>query len=93
MPQSVTKSSPLSFNNKIWPILEYYSCTDKEKEILKSKIIFNGMTVMAIGTLQEYATAGGYLKGKMIRLNELNDDSHIANAIYEEVDKGFYEGE
>ena len=93
LPQSVTKSSPLSFNNKVWPILEYYSCKDREKEILRSKIRYDGMTVMAIGTLQEYATAGGYLKGKMIRLNELNDDSHIANAIYEEVNKGFYEGE
>ena len=51
------------------------------------------MTVMAIGKLSDYATTGGYLKGQMIRLSDLNDDSHIANAIYEEVSKGFYEGE
>ena len=51
------------------------------------------MTVMAIGTLNNYAVNSGYLKGKLIRLNDLKDDSHIANAIYEEVDKGFYEGE
>ena len=93
LPQSVTKSSPLSYNNKIWPILEYYTCRPEEKELLKNKIKYNGMTVMAIGKLSDYATTGGYLKGQMIRLSDLNDDSHIANAIYEEVNKGFYEGE
>ena len=93
LPQSVTKSSPLSFNNKVWPILEHYSCTDREKELLKNKIKYDGMTIMAIGTLNDYSITGGYLKGKMIRLENLKDDSHIANAIYEEVEKGFYEGE
>lgn len=93
LPQTMTKSTPLSYNNKIWPILEHFSCTDREKEILKNKLKYDGMTIMAIGTLNDYSDVGGYLKGKMIRLNELNDDSHIANAIYEEVAKGFYEGE
>ena len=93
LPQSVTKSSPLSYNNKIWPILEYYTCTDKEKEVLKNKLKYNGMTIMAIGTLANYSNGSSYLKGKMIRMSDLNDDSHIAQAIYEEVDKGFYEGE
>ena len=93
LPQSMTKSTPLSFNNKVWPILEYFSCTPEEKEVLEKKLKYDGMTIMAIGTLADYRIAGGYLKGKMIRLNDLNDDSHIANAIYEEVSKGFYEGE
>ena len=51
------------------------------------------MTIMTIGTLSDYTQPGGKLKGQMIRLDDLNDDSHIANAIYEEVNKGFYEGE
>ena len=93
LPQSITKSSPLSFNNKVWPILEHFSCTDREKELLENKIKYDGMTIMAIGQLNDYSVDGGYLKGKMIRLTDLIDDSHIAQAIYEEVDKGFYEGE
>lgn len=90
LPQSMTKSTPLSYNNKVWPILEYFSCTDREKEVLKTKIKYDGMRVMAIGTLTDYMNPGSFLKGKMIRLENLNDDSHIANAIYEEVEKGFY---
>ena len=88
----MTKSTPLSYNNKVWPILEYFSCTEKEKNVLRSKIKYNGMTVMAIGKLQEYMTDGGFVQGKLIRLNDLNDDSHISQAIYEEVAKGFYNG-
>ena len=93
LPQSMTKSTPLSFNNKVWPILEYFSCTDEEKTVLTNKIKYNGMTVMAIGQLKDYLTNGGFLQGKMIRLPDVKDDSHISNAIYEEVSKGFYEGE
>ena len=93
LPQSITKSSPLSYNNKIWPILEFYTCRPEEKEVLENKLKYNGMTIMAIGKLQDYMTSGGYLKGKMIRIENLGDDSHIANAIYEEVEKGFYQGE
>lgn len=93
LPQTMTKSTPLSYNNKVWPILESFSCTPKEREILVNKLKWDGMTIMAIGTLSDYTQPGGKLKGQMIRLDDLNDDSHIANAIYEEVNKGFYEGE
>ena len=87
---TITKTTPLTYNNKVWPILEYYTCTDKEKELLEQKIRYDGMTIMAIDTLNAYASNGGKLKGKMIRLETLKDDSHVADAIYQEVDKGFY---
>lgn len=93
LPQSITKSSPLSFNNKIWPILEEFSCTDEEKEVLRNKLKYDGMTIMAIGTLANYAEEGGYLKGKLIRLPLLKEDFHMADAVYQAVDKGFYKGE
>lgn len=89
----MTKSSPLSYNNKIWPLLEFYSCTDEEKEVLRNKLRYDGMTVMAIGTLTDYSVTGGFLKGKLIRLPNLKDDFHLADVIYQEVDKGFYTGE
>lgn len=87
---TITKSTPLTYNNKVWPILEYYTCTNKEKELLEQKIKYDGMTIMAIDTLRAYASNDGKLKGKLIRLEGLKDDSHVADAIYQEVDKGFY---
>ena len=59
LPQSMTKSTPLSYNNKVWPIFEEFSCTDAEKELLKQKLTYDGMTINAIGSLSDYAVSGG----------------------------------
>ena len=93
LPQSLSKSNPLTYNNTVWPILEEYDCTDEEKEVLRQKLRYDGMTVMKVGTLNDYSSTGGYLKGKLIRLPLIHDDFHVADAIYKEVDRGFYKGE
>lgn len=93
LPQSITKSSPLSYNNKIWPILEFFSCTDTEKEMLRNKLKWDGMTIMAVGTLDEYLVPDGYVKGKLIRIENVKDDSHVVDEIYRMIDRGFYKGE
>lgn len=94
LPQSISKSNPLTFNNKVWPILEEFSCTDNEKELLKNKIQYNGMTIMAIGALDDYSHTDKFdkcfVKGQLIRVESVNDDFHIIDALYQEVDKGFY---
>lgn len=94
LPQSVSKSSPLTANNKLWPILEKFSCTDAEKTVLKNKIKYNSMTIMAIGRLSNYATSSDfdkvYVKGQLIRLDTIKDDFHLIDTIYQEVNKGFY---
>ena len=94
LPQTITKSNPLTYTNKIWPILEEYSATDTEKTALENKIAYNGMNVMTIGTLGDYSSSNEidtvYVKGQMIRLESVHDDFHIIDAIYQEVNKGFY---
>lgn len=94
LPQTITKSDPLTYNNKIWPILEEFSCTDAEKTVLKNKIKYNSMTIMAIGSLSNYAVSSEfdkvYVKGQLIRNETIDDDFHIVDAIYQEVNKGFY---
>lgn len=89
MPQSLSKSTPLTYNNTVWPLLEEYDATDEEKEVLRNKLKYDGMTIMKVATLGEYESEGGYLKGKIIRLN-IDANSQVANQIYQEVDKGFY---
>lgn len=105
LPYTLTKISSFNNNNKIFPILERYNCTDREKEAFVNKLAYNGMTVMAIGTLQDYIgnswsykisddadeiTSKGYIKGKIIRLPEINDDFHIANEIAREINLGLF---
>lgn len=92
IPNSITKTSALTYNTRVWPFVELYTCTDVERQALKDKIEYNGMTIMTIGRLQNYKTSTDvhFFKGQVIRLPSLNSDSHMAYAIYEEINKGVY---
>ena len=68
LPNGITKTSPLTANFKYFPFIEMYDCTEVEKQALRNKLKYNGMTIMRIGTLKEFYTPGSYVKGKLIRL-------------------------
>ena len=90
-PASLTKVSSLNKNNKIFPFVEYFTCSDREKQAFRNKLLYNGMTVMAIGTMNNYIqTTPSYIKGKLIRLEGISDDYHLVNSISEELNKGVY---
>lgn len=91
LPQTISKVSAFNANNKIFPVLEYYTATDVEKQALRDKIKYNGMTVMTIGKIVDYLQADkSYVKGQLIRMNDLGEDYHIINAIAGELNKGVY---
>ena len=93
-PNSLAKNNAFTANYKGWPFVEYYTCTDIEKEAFKNKLKYDGMTVMAIGTIKEYIiNTTNYIKGQLIRLEGLNDNYIIAADIYNEILKGIYLGE
>lgn len=91
LPDSLTKVTAFNNNNKIFPIIEYYSCTDEEKEAFKNKIKYNGMTVMRIGTIGEFLRDDlTYIKGKFIRLEDVLEDFHYTNELANEFNKGVF---
>lgn len=102
LPLTISKVSAFNNNNKIFPILEYYTCKDIEKEALAYKLAYNGMTTMVIsdidsmsGNSWEYEInnkiikSQNYIKARPIQLR-MGDDFHIANEIAMELNKGFY---
>ena len=90
IPTSLTKTSALTYNTRVWPFIEYYTCTDAEREALKDKMKYNGMTIMKIGKLTDYLLGEDkFYKGQLIRLN-IKVDSHMAYEIYNELNKGVY---
>lgn len=90
IPTSLTKTSALTYNTRVWPFIEYYTCTETERNAFKDKIKYNGMTIMKIGKLNEYSLGeGNFYKGQLIRLN-IKVDSHMAYEIYNELNKGVY---
>lgn len=105
LPNTIGKVSAFNANNKIFPILEYYTCTDEEKIALLNKIAYNGMTTMVIGTINDYIgndweyNIGNttivnkkYIKGKLIRFinGESGEDFHVVNSIAGELNMGLY---
>lgn len=90
IPTSLTKTSALTYNTRVWPFIEYYTCTEDERTALKDKIKYNGMTIMKIGYIKDYLLGrDNFYKGQLIRLN-IKVDSHMAYEIYNELNKGVY---
>lgn len=91
IPNALAKNTAFTFNNKLFPFVEFYSCTDVEKEAIKEKIKYNSMTVMKVGTIGQYMNyTEQFIKGQVIRLPDVIDDAHIANEIYNEINKGVF---
>lgn len=99
LPYSISKTTAYVYNNKIFPILEYYTCTSKEKIAVANKIAWNGMSVGVIDKIINYIDNTwsyegiedkGYIKGRLIRLDNIYDDFHLINAISDEIYKGAY---
>jgi hypothetical protein len=91
LPYSLTKVSAYNANNKIFPFVEYYTATDMEKQALRSKIKYNGMSVGRIGTISDFLVKEeSYIKGKLIRLDDFADDFHVVNTIANELNKGVF---
>lgn len=90
IPNTLTKVSAFDIDCAHFPLLEYYTCTETEKQALRDKITYNGMTIMRIGKLEDLISeTPKYFKGKLIRI-EVDDDYHIATTIANELNKGVY---
>lgn len=91
LPYTLNRVSSFNINNKLFPVLEYYTCTETEKQALRDKIKYNGMSVGVVGTIAEYVQEEeSYIKGRVIRVNDLSEDYHIASALAEEIYKGVF---
>ena len=90
LPDSLKQVGALTANNKLFPVLEYYTCTPEEKTAIELKLQYNGMTVERIGTIAEFIQeTETYIKAKLIRLN-LEEDNHYLEALAQELNKGVF---
>ena len=91
LPNTLNKVSSIISVSKFFPFLEYYTCTNEEKEALQNKLKYNGMTIGRIGKIKDYLQGDTqtYVQGQLIRL-EGKFDTHIANEIANEFKKGWY---
>jgi hypothetical protein len=75
IPNSLTRNSAFTITNKIFPFIEYYSCSPEEKEALRNKIKYDGMTVGRIGNVSDFM-GGGSVRGheSMLRATARHHD-------------------
>lgn len=88
-PDGLARSSAFTANNKIYPFVEYYTCTAEEKEAFENKLKYNGMTINVIGKPIDYMNNGMYFKCRLIRIPSI-EDTHMVTEIADELNMGFY---
>lgn len=80
--QSLSRGTSYNVNNKYFPYLEYYACTEEELVALNNKLKYNGMTIGVIGTVQQFLNPDetSYYQGTLIEI-DITDDAHMADEI------------
>lgn len=99
-PSTLTKVTALNNNNKIYPVLEFYTCTPEEKQAFLNKLQYEGMSLSVIGKIGDYLNPIQalplvdyiFVKGTFVRLpsTALNEDYHLAITINSELERGVY---
>lgn len=92
LPYSITKTSALTANNKLFPFIEIYECSEVEREAYYNKLRYDGMSIGKIDFIANHKVDNNltYFKGEVIKIPELKEDTHMANVIYDEIRKGVY---
>lgn len=92
LPYSLAKSSSFNINSKYVPFLEFYTCTEEEKQTLLDKLKWQGMTIMRTGYIPNYLDPNAeetYIEATPLRLN-IKEDAHTAQEIAKELQMGVY---
>ena len=92
-PDSLKNISAYNINNKYFPFIEIYSATDEEKEALRLKLKYEGMTVNTIAKMSDFVNATAdlnFFKAQLIRNENIAVDFQILDAIGVELERGIY---
>ena len=91
LPQGLAKTTYLTNNNKLFPYLEFYSCTSIEEQAVRDLLDYNGMTINRVGKINNFQTTDAlpYIKAKLIRI-DIKDDAHQVKDIADELAMGIY---
>lgn len=93
LPNTLSKTTAYTIDNKYFPFIEHYSATPVEVSAFKEKLRYNGMTVGVIGKVADYILSESgtltYVKAQLIRVYSIGD-MHLANQLASEMAKGVY---
>ncbi len=89
---SINKVTPLTNNNKIWPFIEIYDCTETEKDMLYKKLKYTSFTIEKIDKLSNYGETGvlHFFQATPILLENADMPTHELQELARELEKGVY---
>lgn len=91
LPTTLSRSTAYTYNNKIFPFVEFYTCTDAERQAFVDKLKWEGMTIGRHDIIANYiSNQPQFLRATLKRLEGLADEYHVINVISEELQKGVY---
>lgn len=90
-PYGLTKVNALNKNNKLFPFIEYYTCSNEEKELYLNKIKYEGMTVNRVDKISNYiyTDENNYINARIIR-SDIKNNAAMLNDINNELKTGVY---
>lgn len=90
-PDTLGNVGAYNANNKIFLFIEHYQASDVEIQALRENIKYRNMNIGRIGILEDYIEANhNYIRGQLIRIENLSDDYHMGTEISNEISKGVY---
>ena len=94
LPYSITKTSALTYNNKLFPFIEIYTCSEEEEWAYYLKLWWNGMTIGRIDELPKYISGNwaNYFRGKLVALYGEEGSNSVENRIIEAINDELMKG-
>lgn len=92
-PQTLTKVSGIDINNRLFPVLEFYTCTEDEKSYFERYLYFNSYSIERIGKIKDYINTSQdytYIEAEIIRFDANNIDSHELDYLNNVLSSGVY---
>lgn len=90
-PDTLSNVGAYNANNKIFLFIEHYKASDVEIQTLRQNIKYRNMNIGRIGILEDYIEENhNYIRGQLIRIENLCDDYHMGTEIANEISKGVY---
>lgn len=89
-PNTLTRVSAFNANNKVFPFIEVFDCTQTEKTVISNYLKWNGYTINAIGNLKDYISPNANetrIKGRIV-FSDIINDTHLYDEINYELGRG-----
>jgi hypothetical protein len=86
--ETLGKTTPFNANNKYFPYVEYYTCSDRGLELFRKQLKYSGQTLNIIGTIRDYYNGGmSFIQGYIID-SAIQEDAHVLEEINAELAQG-----